>query len=239
MFVRYRQTMTMSGITIFCPVAVRSLMAELRPRLESKLDTPLLVEIDLNPSIADRIAAGETFDVGLTNPHYVPELIELGRVDADSHRPFGRVPLAIARRAAEMGPIACDLGGIVALIQDAKSIGYTGAGTSGKVFLEVLERLGLSDQAANKSIAMAAGEPTTAVAAGEIELGVAPLTTVLSAEGVSPAAIFPHELGADIDISVFLPPKATRNAAKALGFLTSSEIDRDLSSRGLMRFSFV
>jgi hypothetical protein len=213
-------------------------MNSLWPRLEAAAGVPVMPAIDLNPAIAERIEAGETFDVGLTNPHYVSALIAANRIDGATHRPFGRVPLAIGCKAGGAANAVTDAGGIVALIRNAESIGYTGAGTSGRTYLDVMERLGLSETAASRGRPMGAGEPMTAVAAGEVELGVVPLTTVLSAEGVVPAAIFPDELGANIDISVFLRPSPGDEAVAILDFLSSTDIDADLAAAGLIRFSF-
>ena len=85
---------------------------------------------------------------------------------------------------------------------------------------------------------MEAGGPVAAVASGEVELCVVPLTTVRSAPGVVPAAIFPSELGADIDISVFLSSAPAQGAARILELLTSPETDADLTAAGLIRFAF-
>jgi hypothetical protein len=208
------------------------------PRLDAVAGRPTELLIDLNPAIAERIAAGERFDVGLTNPHFVPALVASGRIAEASHRPFGRVPLAIGRRKGSAPSLATGVEDIVALIGAAESIGYTGAGTSGHTYLDVVERLGLSQTALPKSRPLDAGRPIAAVAAGEVELCVVPLTTVRSAPGVVPAAIFPSELGADIDLSVFLSPTPAEGASAILEFLTSSEIDPDFEGAGLIRFAF-
>ena len=226
------------ALKILSPVAVRALMNRLAPRLDEVAGRPTEPVIDLNPAIADRIRAGERFDLGLTNPHFVPALIELGRIDGASHQPFGRVPLAIGRKEGTASGVATGVEGVVALLTKATSIGYTGAGTSGHTYLDVVERLGLSRAALPKSRPMAAGGPIAAVASGEVEFCIVPLTTVRSAPGVVPAAIFPSELGADIDISVFLSSAPAEGAAMILEFLTSPKIDADLTAAGLIRFAF-
>ena len=225
-----------SGLRIFMPLAIRALMEGHRPRLEAAAGQALVPVVDLNPTIAKRIAAGEAFDVGLTNPPYVEELIATGRVDGASHRPFGRVPLAVGRRAGTGGAVATTAAEIAALLRGARSIGYTGAGTSGQTYLKAMERLGLSDAVAAVSLPMGAGEPVASVAAGETELAVAPLTSILSSPGIVPAAVFADALGAHIDISVFLSPSPGRGAAWVLAYLTAAELDAELAAAGVMRF---
>jgi hypothetical protein len=227
-----------SGLRIFVPEAVRALVDGLQPRLEAAAGRPLTRLVDLNPAVAKRIAAGEAFDIGLTNPHYVRELIAAGRVDGASHRPLGRVSLAIGRRAGADGPVLTGAAEIVALLRAAKSIGYTGAGTSGRTYLAAMARLGLSETIAPKSRPMSMGEPVASVVAGETELAIAPLTTILSSPGVVPAAIFPAALDAHIDISVFLSPSPGPGATAVLELLTAAEIDPELAAAGVARFEF-
>ena len=227
-----------SGLRLLVPLAVRALMERLAPRLEAVAGQALVPLVDLNPAIAKRIAAGEAFDIGLTNPPYVEALVAAGRVDGGSHRPLGRVPLALGRRAGTEGPVLTGTAEIVALLRGAKSIGYTGAGTSGRTYLDAMAQLGLSEAVAPSSRPMDAGEPVASVVAGETELAVAPLTTILSSPGIVPAAIFPEALGAHIDISVFLGPSPRRGAAAVLEFLTGPEIDPDLAAAGVSRFRF-
>lgn len=192
--------------------------------------------IDLNPAIPERISTGEAYDIGLTNPRYAKALIAARHADGASHRAFGRVPLAVGRRAGPGGPIRKDVQDIKALLGGAKSIAYTGAGTSGRTYLDVMERLGLKNAVVTKSRAMGGGEPVASAAAGETELAVAPLTTVLSTPGVVPAAVFPEELGTHIDMSVFLSATPQTGAATVIAFLTASELDDELAAAGVLRF---
>jgi hypothetical protein len=146
------------------------------------------------------------------------------------------VPLAVGRKAGADEAIRKDAQKIKALLRGADSIAYTGAGTSGRTYLDVMERLGLNKAIIPKSRAMGGGEPVESVASGETELAVAPLTTVLSTPGVVPAAVFPEELGTHIDMSVFLSSTPQTGAASALAFLTASELDDELAAAGVLRF---
>ncbi len=223
-------------LRIFVPVAVRTFFSQLLPQLSAAAGRPLVPLFDLNPIIADRIAAGEAYDIGLTNPPYVQTLIEAGHVDEASHRPFGRVPLAIGRAAGERVELLRTADQIALLLRDAESIAYTGAGTSGRTYLDAMQRMDLLDVVTPKSRPMAAGEPVAAVAAGEIELAMAPLTTILSSPGIAPVAIFPEEVGIHIDMSVFLSPSPCAGATAVLDFLCRKELDAGLAAAGLMRF---
>ena len=226
-------------LRMFVPAAIRAVMDRLTPRVEAETGVRLLQEVELNPLIPERIRAGEPYDIGLTNPHYAKALIDDGFADGGSHRAFGRVSLAVGRKGGAHGQVIADLQGIEALLRSAKSIAYTGEGTSGRTYLDVMERMGLTDSVLPLSHAMAGGVPAVAVATGEYELAIAPLTTVIATPGVVPAAVFPEHLGTHIDMSVFRNAASPNTAAKVIDFLTNRDLDDELAAAGIARFELI
>lgn len=226
------------ALRIFVPVAIRAIFMRLAPRLEAAAGRALAPIFDLNPAIPKRILAGEAYDIGLTNPPYVDALVAAGRADGASQRAFGRIPLAIGRRAGVQAPVLTDAAEIAALLRGAESIAYTGDGTSGRTYLDAMARLGLSEAVAPKGRPMGAGRPAASVAAGATELAVGPLSTIMSSPGVVPVAIFPAAAGAQIEISVFLSTSCVAGAADVLDVLAGSELDTELAAAGVMRFAW-
>lgn len=226
-------------LRMFVPAAIRSVMDRLLPRVEVETGVRLIQEIELNPLIPERIRAGEPYDIGLTNPSYAKALIDDGFADGGSHRAFGRVSLAIARKGGAHGHIIADSHGIKALLRSAKSIAYTGAGTSGRTYLDVMERMGLTGSVLPQSHPMAGGVPAVSVATGEYELAIAPLTTVIATPGVFPVAVFPENLGTHIDMSVFRNGASPNTAAKVIDILTDHDLDDELAAAGITRFELI
>lgn len=224
-------------LRMFVPVAIRAFMDRLAPRVQAAAAVSLRQIVDLNPRIPERIMAGEAFDIALTNPTHARALVASGHADGATHFPFGRVPLAIARRAGTDHPVRTDMPGVAALLRDAESIAYTGAGTSGRSYLDAVARLGLTDTVLSRSRPMGGGEPVASVADGTTELAIAPLSTVLSTPGVIPAAVFPDVFGAAIEMSVLLGNAPGAGAAAVLAFLTASDLDAELAAAGLVRFA--
>ena len=224
-------------LRIFVPVAIQRVIGSLKPRLEAATGVPITQENDLNPKIPERIRAGEAYDIGLTNPPYARALIEGGHVNASSHRAFGRVPLAIAARDRAKASAISDVQEIEALLRKAESIAYTGAGTSGRTFLDVMGRMGLIGAVLPKTRALDGGMPAVSVANGDTELAIAPLTTVLATPGVITAAVFPEHLETHINMSVFLSNSAQTGAVTAIEFLTSPDLDDELADSGISRFA--
>jgi hypothetical protein len=223
-------------LRMFVPAAIRTVMDRLASRLEAEVGVRLIQEVELNPLIPERIRAGELYDIGLTNPSYAKTLIEDGLADGGSHRAFGRVSLAVARKGEVHGQIIADSLGIDALLRSAQSIAYTGAGTSGRTYLDVIERMGLTDSVLPRSHAMAGGVPAVSVATGNYELAIAPLTTVIATPGVVPVAVFPQSLGTHIDMSVFRNAASPKISAKVIDFLSDHDLDYELAAAGVARF---
>jgi len=223
-------------LRIFVPAAIRAVMDRIAPRVEAEVGVRLMQLVELNPVIPGRIKDRERYDIGLTNPHYAKALIEDGLADGGSHRSFGRVSLAVAHKGEAQSQIMTVASDIEALLRSAKSIAFTGAGTSGHTYLEVVERMGLTDAVLPKSHAMAGGVPAVSVAAGKYELAIAPLTTVIATPGVVPAAVFPDHLSAHIDMSVFCNVASPSLAKKVIDLLTDHDLDDELAAAGIARF---
>lgn len=223
-------------LRMFVPEAIRAVMKRLKPRFEAETDVLLIQEFELNPLIPERIRAGEPYDIGLTNPPYATALIDDGFADGGSHRAFGRVSLAVARKGGANGQEIADSNGIEALLRSAKSIAYTGSGTSGRTYLDAIERMGLTESVLPRSHGLSGGVPAGSVATGEYKLAIAPLTTVIATPGVVPAAVFSEHLGAHIDMSVFRSAASPTASAKVIDFLIDHDLDDELAAAGIARF---
>jgi molybdate transport system substrate-binding protein len=227
-----------TDLTFLTAIAVQTEIEELLPRFRRDRGIGVHVNYDVNPAVAKRVMAGEAFDVGLNNPWYVEEMIAQGRVVADVHVPFGRAPLAVGAAGSELKEIVTSKAAVRTLLADARSIAYTGIGTSGKTFLRAIEILGLAHQLEGRLQSMGAGEPPVAAAQGRIQYAIAPLPRILAAAGVTPVAVFPDELGLNIDMSLFIHIGTSRpdQARQLIRYLADPAHDGYLRSHGLSRF---
>ena len=230
-------TATYKRLTFLCAVAVHAEIEELVPQFKRQHGIEVDVNYDVNPAVAKRVMAGEGFDVGLNNPWYVEEMIELGLVIPDIHVPFGRVPLTIGAAGPEPAEIASSHGAVRSLMLNADSIAYTSTGTSGKTFLRAIEIMGLQDQLRDRLRPMGAGEPPLAAAKGQVQYAISPLSRIIAAPGVAPVAIFPPELGLDIDMSMFVHRSSRpATALQLIKFLSDPGLDAYLRSHGVHRY---
>ena len=229
---------TGSRLDVLSAVAVHAEIERLVPQFMSSSKLDVRVRYDVNPAVARRVLEGETFDVGLTNPWYVDEMISQGKVVPDVHVPFGRIPLAIGALASRRETIANTSESIRALLIEADSIAYTSIGTSGKNFLRALEQMNLRDTLYDRLRAMGAGEPVIAAAAGDVQYAIAPLSRIIAAHGVDAVATFPADLGLNIDMSMFISVDSENceKAKRLIQFLSDPALNAYLSSNGVSRF---
>jgi molybdate transport system substrate-binding protein len=231
-------TATDDKLTFLTAVAVHAEIEDLIPQFKRRHGIEVDVNYDVNPAVAKRVMDGEDFDVGLTNPWYVEEMISTGRVIADIHVPFGRVPLTIGAAVPEPEEIVSSHEAVRKILSNADSIAYTSIGTSGKTFLRAIEMMGLKDELRDRLRPMGAGEPPIAAAKGEVQYAIAPLSRILAAPGIAPIANFPPELGLNIDMSMFVHKNSRRRepALQLIQFLSNPERDAYLRSHGVYRY---
>jgi len=220
------------------PVALKGVLPTLVEEYRRASGVAVETEILLNPEVPVRSLGGAHFDLAITNPWYVPDLVASGHAEGSSHAAFGRVPLALAAAGATDDP-ASSPGAIAALLLDAETIAFTGTGTSGRIFHEMTDRLGVRAQIAGRLKPMGTGEPICAVADGRCGLAVAPLTVVRATSGVRAVAICPPEMGTDIEMSIFLarPSSDSPAARDFLSFLCDPAWDPWLERAGVERFT--
>ena len=230
-------TQSEDRLTFISAVAVHAEIEELVPQFRRRHGIEVDVNYDVNPAVAKRVMDGENFDVGLTNPWYVDEMISLGRVVPDIHVPFGRVPLTIGAAGSEPEVIVTSHEAVRELLLNADSIAYTSIGTSGKTFLRAIEMMGLRDQIDDRLRPMGAGEPVIAAAKGRVQYAISPLSRIIAAPGVVPIATFPPELGLDIDMSMFVHRNSRPEMAlQLIQFLSDPDFDGYLRSHGVYRY---
>lgn len=224
-------------LTFICAVAVHAEIEELVPQFVHEHGIDVDVIYDVNPAVAKRVMDGEDFDVGLTNPWYVDEMIERGCVMPGIHVPFGRVPLTIGAVGPEPEQVSNSYEAVRELLLNAESIAYTSIGTSGKTFLRAIEKMGLQDRIHDRLRPMGAGEPPVAAAQGRVQYAIAPLSRISAAPGVVPVATFPPELGLNIDMSLFVHKNSRPEPAlQLIQFLSDPRLDTYLRSHGVYRF---
>lgn len=223
---------------VLCAVALRPALVEIVRMFERETEAAVSIEYDFNPAVARRIEHGERFEVAVTNPHLIEKLAGLGLVDKATCSSVGRSPLGLAAHR-ERGSI--DISSVAAFkraLLEARTIGYTPEGTSGRLLTSILERIGIASAIAQKLRPVAGGYAGEAVAKGEVEFAIVPITTILAAApDAALVGTLPAELGINIDFTAAISPLVNNRslAAHFVELLRSPRIDSLLRSRGVAR----
>jgi len=189
-------------VAVLSAGAMRSVLQELAPAFEKASGHHLKITYGTAGEVERRLMEREPFDVGVATKPRIETLEADGTVVKGSVLVIGRSPIALAVRKGAPQP---DIGSVEAFKQAllaAKSVAYTdpaAGGTSGIHMAGVFKRLGIADQLQPKlkPITGKPGAPPAvgeAVAHGEAELGLQPVSELMGTPGVDIVGIIPAEL---------------------------------------------
>lgn len=227
-------------VRVLSAVAVQAALKELTAMFEAEIGGKVALAFDTNPAVARRIENGAAFDVAILNPHLIDDLTRLRLVDVTTRLKFGTSPIGVGVRAGGRAVDVSSEAAFVRLLLEVKSIGYSSEGTSGKRFLEAVDRLHILEAVRTKLIPLAGGALGTAVAAGEVEISIAPISTILAAAPATEVAgVLPRGLASQIDLELVIATSLLdRDRAQAfIDFLTRPSIDAFVAAKGIERIA--
>lgn len=172
---------------------------ELIPRLErltkKKIITATTSVGTGETSIPNRLRRGEATDVVIVADALISKLIEEGLVLAEGRTPVAYSSIGMAVREGAPKPDIGSIDALRKLILQAKSIGYSASVSGEYVTKELYQRLGIADQATNKSHLIGGGERVGAVIArGGVEIGFQQMSELLPVPGIAHITPLPPEV---------------------------------------------
>ena len=189
-------------LTVLGAGATRSVLQELAAPFERASGHHLTLEFATAAEVEERIAGGAAIDVAVLTRPRIEKLAHDGKIVANSSAMIGRSPIGLAVRKGAPHP---DIGSVEAFkrtLLAAKSIAYTdpaSGGTSGIHLAQVLERLGLAAKLKPKirRVTGSPGHPPSvgdAVASGEAEIGMQPISELMTSAGIDIVGPLPTQL---------------------------------------------
>ena len=153
---------------------------------------------------ADRVAAGERFDLVFLAQGALTRLGTAGHVDADSI-----VPLLLSQTAVAVpsgsdepaerpeGPAFADAVGVRDALRAASRIGYS-TGPSGTALVRMIQEWGLEAELADRLVQARPGIPVAAsLAAGDVDLGFQQLSELVGQPGIRILGVLPADCAID------------------------------------------
>src|SRR5262249_4194359 len=162
-----------------------TVLQEIGPQFEKATENKLVIEFGLSAAFKPRIEKGEAFDLTFLPPNQIDDLIKQGKIVADSRAVIAKTGNAVMVRAGAPKPDLSTTDAFKRAMLNAKSIAYAKEGLSGVYFASLIEKLGIANDLKAKSKVMATGElAAEAVAHGEVEIGILPVSEILPVHGI-------------------------------------------------------
>jgi molybdate transport system substrate-binding protein len=225
-------------LTVLSGNGARAAVTELLAQFERASGHKVTVHFEVNPGVKRRVEAGEAFDVVVLNPPVLDELIRQGHVVATTRAVLGRAGIGAAVRAGTPLPDISTVEAFKRTLLGVNSVAYPGEGASGKYFVSVVERLGITNEMRPKMRPMPAEYNVEVVARGEVDLVVVVASRVAGVPGVTLVGPIPQALQTWIGFAagVGSRSKVPGVARELVRFLTASAAAPVLRSFGVEPF---
>jgi molybdate transport system substrate-binding protein len=221
-------------IRVLCSNGLREVMMELGAEFERASGHKLVVTYGLAGAFKQQIEAGEAFDVAVLTPPLVDDLVKQGKIAADTRAAIARAGIGLAVRAGAARPDIASPAAFKATLLGAKSVAYAKAGQSGTYFAGLLDRLGIAAtvKVRPEATGVQVGE---AVAKGDADLGVLPISEILPVKGVEVLGPFPAELQSYLVMTAGIGTGAKQGAAagELVKFLKAPEHAPVIKAKGM------
>lgn len=190
---------------------------------------------DVNPEVVRRGEAGEAFDVAVGNPPTIEQLIKSGKAVAGSLTDFGRSGLGVAVRSGAPQPDLSSVEAFKRALLAAKAVAFPGEGASGRYFVSLVERLGITQEMRDTLKPMAAEECVEVVARGDADMVVVVATRIVDVPGVDYAGPIPDALQTKIGFAAGLSSAARdpHTAQALIRFLAAPDAKATLLAKGV------
>lgn len=203
-------------LKVFASTALKAVLEELGPQFEQATGNKLVFTFDPAAKLKARIDAGADFDVAVLTPPLNDALAAAGKVDPASRTTVARAGMGVAIRAGAAKPDVSTPDALKHTLLTATSIGYNGVGASRAGIEAMFGKLGIADAVKPKVKLLDVSAPI-AVAKGDVELGLGPISEVLPVAGAEVAGPFPADVQSYLVLTAAVS-SASKNAdaSKAL-----------------------
>lgn len=183
-----------ASIKLLSSMATREVLAELAARFQASTDCEVHLESAGGVDVARRVAAGEAVDVVVLAAKAIDELVQSGRLLADSRVDIVRSGIAIAVRAGTDVPDISTESAVKQAVLAAPSISYS-TGPSGVYLVRLFERWGIHAQIQPRIVQAPPGVPVgSLVARGDVALGFQQLSELMHLPGIVVVGPMPPEI---------------------------------------------
>jgi molybdate transport system substrate-binding protein len=185
-------------IRLLSPIALRAAMPEIAAQFESSSGHKLKIEYATAGAIFDRLQKEDGTDAAIASTAQIDSLLGQGKVAAGTRTQFARVGIGVFVRINSAPPDLTSVDSFRLALVDAKAIGYgdpVKGGVSGTAMAALIERLGIAADLRAKTRLYSDSQATlTAVAVGDVSIGIGLTSDKVLAAGVDLAGGLPPQI---------------------------------------------
>ena len=224
--------------------AMRAVLQELTPAFETASGHKLKIEYATAGVIEQKVAADDEIDVVILTKPRVDKLVREAKIVGGSMKTLASAQIGVAVKKGAAKPDISSVDAFKRALVNAKSVAYAdpaSGATSGAYLAQALEKLGVAAELKPKTRLVAASGAQgprvgEAVARGEAEIGIQPISELIEVEGIDVAGPLPAELQSPDLVYVAGAPYVSQQpiAAKALiDFLGDPKAAASYKAKGL------
>jgi molybdate transport system substrate-binding protein len=224
----------LADIAVISGGAMRRFLAEAVPLFEAASGRKISIRFGLTREMKAEIEAGAVFDVALLPRSAIDQLVAGGQIARGTVTDAVRSLVGLMVRTGAAEPNIGTVDAFKAALRAARAISYS-KGPSGLYVAELLERLGLAAEMADKTV-FAIGRPVgEVIASGEAEIGMQQIIENQPVNGAHLVGPLPAELVNYVMYAAGFAPKAADSAAARgfVAFLASPEAARIIRAKGM------
>jgi molybdate transport system substrate-binding protein len=220
-------------IEVMYPPPMRTLLAELLPQFEQASGHKVVVTYESSWLLVDRIRKGETPDVAFLTAAAAADLIRAGKLARRLDVVASRIGVAV--RAGTPAPDVGSADAFKRTLLAAKSFARNEGADSGAFMRGLLERLGIADAMAPKTVLVRQGFVAERVAKGEVELGAQQMPELMAVAGVDATPLSPEIQHVIVFCAAIAATPRAPDAVDALiGFLRAPATASAVRAKGLI-----
>jgi molybdate transport system substrate-binding protein len=224
-------------IKIFTARLGATVLREIGPQFERESGHRLNVTEIYGPQFMKRINAGEPLeaDVVILRFDLVDILIKDGELLAESRTDLMRTGLGVEMRAGARTPDISSVEAFKRALPTAKSIAYLANGVETTYLDGLLARFGIAEAVKPKLTRPTSDIVSALTARGEVELGIAIITQIMTTPGVEFVGPLPHEIQSFYHFTgaVSATSKVADAAKELIKFLTGPAAIPVIRSQGM------
>jgi molybdate transport system substrate-binding protein len=224
-----------ADVKVLAGAAMRGAFGELLPQFERATGHKIAIEYGAGTAFRKQIEAGETFDLVIIDSAEVDELIKQGKIAGDTRADVVRATIGVAVREGAPKPDISTVDAFKNTLLAVSSFTYAPDALYGRQLSQAFDRLGIDEQLKAKSKPNALARVAPALAAGEVELAIAGIPTLLSTKGLQIVGPLPGELQSWLVNTAGVSAAAKEpDAAKALvKYLATPEAAAVIKAKGM------